>query len=141
MRRLTCTYAFAGERQPVDRERMAGTYGALPYFIAKLLVDVPMSVLHAAPLSVLLHVMVGLGGPPTAGLVFYGILVLVDLNAQARAGCCCSFVTRRLLCARTATPAPLQSAAMRWSAIAAVSAMMSSAQAAQQHNVRVRVRT
>lgn len=80
---LAMVYAFSAERVPVARERVAGMYGDLPYLLAKLLVELPLTFLYNVPLVVMLNFMVGLASTPQQGALLFLLLVLLDLNAQA----------------------------------------------------------
>lgn len=76
-------YAFSSERVPVARERVALMYGDLPYLLAKLLCELPLTFLYNVPLAGILHALVGLATSARQGLLLFLLLVLVDLNAQA----------------------------------------------------------
>lgn len=75
--------AFVGERLLVDRERAAGVYDTLPYFLSRLIVDVPMQIVLPVLFTVIFYWMAGLN--PIAGRFFIllGIMIMNSLCAGA----------------------------------------------------------
>lgn len=49
------TSAFIEERLLVNRERAAGVYGALPYFLGRIVIDTPMQLLQIVLYSAIMY--------------------------------------------------------------------------------------
>eukprot|EP00611_Tribonema_gayanum_P004005 TRINITY_DN1322_c0_g1_i6.p1 TRINITY_DN1322_c0_g1~~TRINITY_DN1322_c0_g1_i6.p1 ORF type:complete len:630 (+),score=114.38 TRINITY_DN1322_c0_g1_i6:1140-3029(+) len=75
---------FLTERGIVERERSrAGSYGILPYFLAKLVAELPMSGILPSIFGVLVYKMGGLNTKPERFARFMGILMLESFAAGA----------------------------------------------------------
>ncbi|KAL1923307.1 uncharacterized protein VTP21DRAFT_8287 [Calcarisporiella thermophila] len=75
---------FSQERSLFVREREAGYYGSMPYFLAKILFDlIPLRVIPALILGAISYYMIGLQPAPDAFGRFLGALLLFNLVAAA----------------------------------------------------------
>lgn len=72
---------FPPERTIVTRERSKNSYGVLPYFLAKLLAEVPIGALFPAVFGLVVYPMCGLNPDPRRFGKFMAILVLESFAA------------------------------------------------------------
>eukprot|EP00172_Hildenbrandia_rubra_P000352 Plantae.Rhodophyta-Hildenbrandia_rubra.ctg1164.p1 GENE.Plantae.Rhodophyta-Hildenbrandia_rubra.ctg1164~~Plantae.Rhodophyta-Hildenbrandia_rubra.ctg1164.p1 ORF type:complete len:705 (+),score=135.10 Plantae.Rhodophyta-Hildenbrandia_rubra.ctg1164:300-2414(+) len=74
---------FPRERQIVNRERVQGSYSVFPYFISKLLAEMPVGAFFPLLFSTLLYPMVGLTGGVKRFAKFMGIITLESFTAAS----------------------------------------------------------
>lgn len=72
---------FPPERTIVTRERAKGSYGVLPYFLAKIMAEVPIGALFPAVFGLIVYPMCGLNPNPRRFGKFMAILVLESFAA------------------------------------------------------------
>ena len=68
-------FVFAGECRLILRERVAGMYGVLPYFVSRLVVELPRNALWTLLHSVIIYWVVGLRANANAFFIFVAIHV------------------------------------------------------------------
>lgn len=72
---------FPPERTIVTRERAKGSYGVLPYFLAKIMAEVPIGALFPAVFGLIVYPMCGLNPNPCRFGKFMAILILESFAA------------------------------------------------------------
>lgn len=75
--------SFGTERGTVLREQANGMYGMLPYFLSRVLCDLPMKVLCPSLQGTLVYWLVGLQATPEKFVLFILTLVLTSLAGNA----------------------------------------------------------
>ena len=74
---------FPREKQIVNRERVEGSYSVFPYFISKLLAELPVGAIFPIMFSSLLYPMAGLSGGAKRFAKFLGIITLESFTAAS----------------------------------------------------------
>ena len=80
-------YVFASECRQILRERVAGMYGVLPYFVSRLAVELPRNALWTLLHSVLIYWIVGLRANASAFFIFVAIHVRASQSAKCAFDC------------------------------------------------------
>ncbi|GBG66269.1 hypothetical protein CBR_g57867 [Chara braunii] len=75
--------SFPRERSVVNRERVRGGYGMIPYFLSKIVAEMPVSALFPLGFSVLVYPMTGLHRSFTRFLCFLSIVTLESFTSSA----------------------------------------------------------
>jgi ABC-type multidrug transport system permease subunit len=78
---LNSTITFIKSRLLINRERAAGLYSVLPYFLAKSLCDIPMHILQGVLFATIMYWMAGLNPLATRFFTYLGILILNVVTA------------------------------------------------------------
>jgi ATP-binding cassette subfamily G (WHITE) protein 2 len=82
---FSVVYVFASECRQILRERVAGMYGVLPYFVSRLAVELPRNALWTLLHSVLIYWIVGLRANASAFFIFVAIHVRAFKSRRALA--------------------------------------------------------
>lgn len=75
--------SWVEERLLVNRERASGTYGDLPYFLAKVLVETPIQILQTGLFVTIMYWMAQLNQGAVQFFLFYAINICTSLAAVA----------------------------------------------------------
>lgn len=75
--------SWVEERLLVNRERASGTYGDLPFFLAKVLVETPIQILQTGLFVTIMYWMAQLNQGATQFFLFYAINICTSLAAVA----------------------------------------------------------
>ena len=73
---IKATTSFVTEKMVVKKERQRGSYGILPYFLAKMLAEIPLSSFFPCLFGVITYTMCGLNDAPGKFVNFLSILVM-----------------------------------------------------------------
>ena len=84
---FSVVYVFASECRQILRERVAGMYGVLPYFVSRLAVELPRNALWTLLHSVLIYWIVGLRANASAFFIFVAIHVRASQSAKCAFDC------------------------------------------------------
>jgi ABC-type multidrug transport system ATPase subunit len=80
---IKATTSFVSEKLIVQRERRANAYGMLPYFLSKMLAEIPVSAAFPTLSAVIMYKLCGLNDTPGRLLTFVKILVVESMAATA----------------------------------------------------------
>ena len=80
---IKTTSVFPSEKTIVSRERAKKSYGVLPYFLGKLIAELPVTSLFPVLFSSVLYPMTGLNADPRRIARFFGVVVLESFAASA----------------------------------------------------------
>jgi len=80
---IKSTTSFVQEKLIVNRERRAGSYTVVPYFVAKLLAEAPLSAFFPCLAGSIIYKFCGLNPAPGRFLRFLGILVAESFASSA----------------------------------------------------------
>jgi len=78
----TCN-AFPIEKKIVDRERTAGAYAVLPYYVAKLLAELPFAALGPFLFGCIVYFLIGFVNEADNFFIFCGIVIVINATAVA----------------------------------------------------------
>ncbi|RYH27453.1 ATP-binding cassette domain-containing protein [archaeon] len=73
---IKATTSFVTEKMVIKKERQRGSYGVIPYFMAKMLAEIPLSSFFPCLFGVIIYNMCGLNNAPGKLLSFISILVM-----------------------------------------------------------------
>ena len=80
---IKATTSFVTEKRIVQRERRRGAYSVLPYFLSKIVAEVPVSSLYPCLSGALMYKLCGLNPAPGKLLNFIAILVVEAMASTA----------------------------------------------------------
>lgn len=80
---IKATTSFVTEKVIVNKERQRGAYSVIPYFLSKLIAEIPLSSIYPCLSGIVMYKLCGLNPAPGKLMSFISILVVESMAATA----------------------------------------------------------